>query len=426
MRRLGFLLLIAAGLLSTAPLLAHEGHTHGPGPVIVVEVEGPMDQRILDFVESSVDVPEAQIIVLRIDSPGIASGDARSMFTAIGAAPAPVVAWVGPQEAVAHGGAAQLLGVVDYAGAAPGAKIGYVFPTVADDTSGTAFVGSPQLSDLRRSRIEITESGDLPDFLDVVTPSIGQFIAALDGIEIEGVVLETVDQSTLVDGSVVTVPSVEVRFVKPGLFTRFLRLSIRPEATFFFLTAGLSLIAFEFYAAGVGITAAVAAVSLFLSAYGLAVLPVRWWAVGYAVVGLLLYTWDFQRNRLGWRSILGTAALVVGGLSLTDADPQFGPRWWAVVIVVAGLVLFYLFAMTTVVRSRFSTPTIGREHLVGRAGVAASDFDPEGLVTVDGARWRATATRAAGIKEGDPVTVLGVKEITLEVGPSGPSGGGSR
>lgn len=379
-----------------------------------------MDQRLLDFVESSVGDPEAQIIVLRIDSPGIASGDAQRMFTALRAASAPVAVWVGPQEAVAHGGAAQLLGVADYAGAAPGTKIGYVFPTVADDASGTAFVGTQQLSDLRRSRIEIAEGGDVPDFLDVVTPSIGQFIAALDGLEIQGVVLETVDQSTLVDGSVVTVPSVEVRFVKPGLFTRFLRLSIRPEAAFFFLTAGLSLVAFEFYAAGVGITAAIAALSLFLSAYGLSVLPVRWWAVGYSVVGLLLYTWDFQRNRLGWRSILGTAALLVGGLSLTDADPQFGPRWWAVVIVVAGLALFYLFAMTTVVRSRFSTPTIGREHLVGRSGVAASDFDPDGLVTVGGADWQATATRAAGIKEGDPVTVLGVKEITLEVGPSDP------
>ena len=141
-------------------------------------------------------------------------------------------------------------------------------------------------------------------------------------------------------GSVVTIPSVEVRFVKPGLFTRFLRLSIRPESTFFFLVAGLALVAFEFYAAGVGVTAAVAVLSLFLATYGIASLPVRWWAVALAIFGIGAYTWDFQRNRLGWRSLLGTAGLLLGGLQLTDAAPRFEPRWWVILLIVAGLALF--------------------------------------------------------------------------------------
>jgi membrane-bound serine protease (ClpP class) len=310
-----------------------------------------------------------------------------------------------------------LVVAADFAGAAPGSHLGYAFPTVAGDVGSEAFVDSLALSSLGSTRVEISETGDRPGFVDVASPSIGQFIAALDGLEINGVVIESADQTTLLDGSVVMVPSVQVHFVKPGLFTRFLRLAIRPEAAFFFLIAGVALAAFEFYAAGVGVTAAVAALSLFLATYGLASLPVRWWAVAVTLVGLLLYTWDFQRNQLGWRSILGTTALLVGGLNLTDADPQFGPRRWVVLIVVVGAALFYVFAMTTVVRARFSTPTIGREYLVGRAGVAETDFDPDGLVSLDGARWRASAHRAAGIKEGDPVTVLGVKEIMLEVGP---------
>jgi membrane-bound ClpP family serine protease len=77
--------------------------------------------------------------------------------------------------------------------------------------------------------------------------------------------------------------------------------------------------------------------------------------------------------------------------------------------------------MTTVVRSRFSTQTIGREYLVGRTGVAESQFDPEGLVAVDGATWKGRAPRAAGIQPGDPVTVLAVKGILLEVGPEAES-----
>ena len=422
MRRLLLLGVLLGAFFIAIPALAHEGHTQGAGPVLVVEIEGPIEQRLMDFVEAATRTPDVQLIVIRIDSPGVASGNFPSLVAAIRASVAPVVAWVGPQDAVAYGGAAQLLGFTDYAGAAPGARIGYILPTVAGEATGIAFMGTVGLSELGASRIEVSSNAASPDFLDIVTPSIGQFIAALDGLEIDGVHVETADQTTLVDGSVVNVPSVEVRFVKPRLFTRFLRLSIRPEAAFFFLVAGLALVAFEFYAAGVGVTAGVAAISLFLAAFGIAALPVRWWALAAAGAGVLLYTWDFQRNRLGLRTIVGTAALLAGGLGFTDAAPQFGPRWWVILIVVTGLALFYGFAMTTVVRSRFSTPTIGREHLIGRPGVAESDLDPDGIVSIGGATWRATAHRAAGIKNGDAVSVLGVKEIVLEVEPGEPPG----
>ncbi|MGD2051845.1 MAG: NfeD family protein, partial [Acidimicrobiia bacterium] len=82
--------------------------------------------------------------------------------------------------------------------------------------------------------------------------------------------------------------------------------------------------------------------------------------------------------------------------------------------------LFFMFAITTVIRSRFSTPTIGREHLIGRVGRAETTFDPEGVVVLQGARWRARSRRAAGIREGEEVVVLGVSGIVLEVGPPEP------
>ena len=216
----------------------------------------------------------------------------------------------------------------------------------------------------------------------------------------------------------ITVPSVEVRFVKPDLWDRFLRLASRPEAAFFFLLAGIAIATFEFYAAGAGVAAAVAALSLFLAGYGWATLPMNWWAVVLALFGLLLYTWDFQQNRLGLGSVGGTIALLIGGFFYTNAAPQYTPAWWGVLITVIGIALFYGFALTTVVRSRFSTLTIGREYLVGKQGTAETDFDPEGVVVVDGARWRARSHRAAGLGPGDPIQVVEVNGILLEVGPT--------
>jgi membrane-bound serine protease (ClpP class) len=78
-------------------------------------------------------------------------------------------------------------------------------------------------------------------------------------------------------------------------------------------------------------------------------------------------------------------------------------------------------AMPVAVRSRFSTPTIGREGLIGELGEAAVDVAPDGVVVVRGARWRARTNRATPIRGGDRVRVIEVDGLVLEVEPE--SGG---
>lgn len=413
--RLSLLLLLATLVLGVVPASAQDAD---PGPVAVADVRGPLDQRGLDFLTDVVLHEDAQLIVLKIDNPGIASGDPDELFGAIENSATPVVAWVGPDGATAYGGAGQLLKKVAAAGAAQGARVGYLSPTVAGD--GVVLLAGDEALELRDTLVTIEDEATA-DLITIVQPTIGQFIAALDGMTVTAgsanVVLETATEVTFDDGTVATVTSIDVRFLKPTLLTRFLRLGVRPDAAFFFLLVGLAAAAFEFYAAGAGVAAAVAVLSLFLAGYGFATLPINWLSVGGAVLGLGLYTWDFQRHELGARSILGTIFMVWGGLTLTNGSPQFGTSLWAVLLTVLGIMAFYLFAMTTIVRSRFGTPTIGREHLVGMTGVAESRLEPDGVVTIDGAKWRARAHRAAGIEPGSPIEVLAVEGITLQVAP---------
>ena len=69
------------------------------------------------------------------------------------------------------------------------------------------------------------------------------------------------------------------------------------------------------------------------------------------------------------------------------------------------------------VRSRFSTPTVGREGMIGELGAAEVDVDPDGVVRVRGALWRARTNRATPIPAGDPVRVAAVEGLVLEVEP---------
>ena len=400
-----------------SPAMAQEPSA---GPVVVADVRGPLDQLALDFLEDVVRNEDAQLVVLKIDNPGVASGDTGPLLAAMQTSETPVVVWIGPDGAVAYG---EVLAIVDYAamvGAAPGARIGFWDPSFEGHVDLPDLGSMPLGRQLINTQLEV--SGEIPPTMpiSVIQPTIGQFIAELDGMEVQtvsgAVVLETVKEIEL-EGNPVLVSSVDVRFLKPTLMSRFFRLGTRPDAAFFFLLAGLAAAAFEFYAAGAGIAAAVAALSLFLAGYGFATLPMNWWAVLSAILGIGLYTWDFQRHELGIRSVVGTILMVWGGLMFVGGTPQIGTSFWSVILTVIGIMLFYLFAMTTIVRSRFGTPTIGREHLVGAIGTAESALNPDGVVVIEGAKWRARAHRAAAVSAGTEIEVLSVEGITLQVAP---------
>ena len=78
--------------------------------------------------------------------------------------------------------------------------------------------------------------------------------------------------------------------------------------------------------------------------------------------------------------------------------------------------------MTAMIRARFSTPTVGREGMVGETGLAEVDISPDGVVVIEA---RAAGTnRATPIPAGDPAKVVAVEGLVLEVEP--PEGGQAR
>jgi membrane-bound serine protease (ClpP class) len=95
--------------------------------------------------------------------------------------------------------------------------------------------------------------------------------------------------------------------------------------------------------------------------------------------------------------------------------------WLTLVVGIGGVLLAFVSGMPSMVRSRFATPTIGREWMLGETGTAASAVSPEGVVLVGSGRWRARTNRATPIAAGDRVRVVAIDGVTLEVEPE--SGG---
>ena len=373
------------------------------GGIDVIDVSGPLDRSALEFMSESIEdaATSGQVLtVLQINSKAVLDGEAYDKLVDIlSNSPLPVAVWIGPAPAAAYGGAALMSIGAGESAISPGSEIGFFNPVV-----------------LGEDRQEIISPQDLLSAEETgleLQPTLRQYLQDLDGrtfATADGpVTVSTIKEF----GDGVTLKTTTFR--KPGLGTRFFRLAVTPEATFFFLVIGLSMVTFEFFALGPGVAAGVASISLLLAGWGVVNLPVRWWALAVVITGWAVFTVAHQRGGVLVMTLTGAILLQFAGMFFVDGAGQIDPRWWLVLPSVLGVLFFFLLAMPTVQRARLSTQTIGRDSLVGHIGTALIGFDPNGLVEVDGARWRATAHREAGIAEGDEVTVIGVDGLYLEV-----------
>lgn len=417
-RRLLLILVLVLSLGIAASAGADDGSR-----VDVVRVDGHLDGRAVRFVTEAIETSTAEVVILQIDSRAALHADIEGLITLVADPPVPLAVWVGPAPGVARGGAAAMLAAAPIRGAAPGVEIGPVIPLIAGGSGelDSAIAGlMPDLPDEVLLDEIVVGAEPIDGIADMVQPSIGQFVVGLHGEEMivrgEVIVLDTAREE-VIDGLETVVPAHPVRFIEPGLVDRVLGVGTQPATIFLFLVLGLALVAFEFYAAGPGVASVVAAVLLLLAGHGIVVLPVWWPAVIATFVAVVLYVAEFQRNDLGWKSILGTVLLMGAGLSFVASAPEIAPVWWVVLLIVMAAGAFFGVALTTVARSRFATQTIGREHLVGRHGVAQDAVGADGVVDVDGAVWKARATRAAGIAAGDRVVVTAVEGVVLHVAP---------
>jgi membrane-bound serine protease (ClpP class) len=379
------------------------------GCVDVVAVNGLIDDIEADFIVDSIRSARRAdgvvAVVLQIDSGGVAVGDAR--FTAIARAvrdaEVPVSAWVGPSGSEALGGVTELVAVTTDSGIAPGARIGGAGPQrLSVATFGELLIGPAAVA---VDEVLAGQAAVDAGVVDRFSPTIGDHIVNLPGVR-----TTEVDE----EGQRRLVPESTVRFSKLPLFTQLFHTVASPSVAYLLLAAGLGLLLFEFFTAGVGVAGVVGAMCALLAAYGVAALPHRGWALGLVLAAMVAFAVDVQTGIPRAWTAIGMAAFTIGSLFLfTD----FRPTWIALVAGIAGIAVTMFSGMPAMVRTRFATPTIGREWMIGQMGAAVTEVAPEGTVRVADGLWRALTNRATPIAVGDEVRVVAIDGLVLEVEP---------
>jgi membrane-bound serine protease (ClpP class) len=258
---------------------------------------------------------------------------------------------------------------------------------------------------------------------DSIDPSLRNLLFSLDGVTVTLDSGESRTLSTKIVDPDSDDPSLnqDLRFDKLDVAGQALHTLGAPWVAYFLFVSGIALIVFELYAASVGASAIVGAGALIGAFTGFSHLPVAWWALALVALGLFGLTVDLQAGGVGVWTAIGLLAMVVGSVFLYDGSSRLDLSWWIVLLVVLGTLAFWVGGLPAMLRTRFSTPTIGREGMIGEMGTAEVDIDPEGVVKVRDALWKARVNRATPIAVGDAVRVVAVEGLVLEVEPE--SGG---
>lgn len=409
-------LTVALALLGTSKLAGATTRSlsqdsTGETLVEIVKVSGLLDDVLVDFVERRIALANREgitAIVLQLNSKGAVVSDDKFIELAriMRSSKVPVGVWVGPSGAQAEGAAAQLAAIARPTGVAAGARVGKSGQQILPEAEFGALWGA-QGSRLRNTLLKGSDKEPelLRDAGLVLSPVLVDFVG-----ELEGVATKEVQR----DGERTKEPQTSVRFTSLTLWGQLMHTVASPQVAYLLMAIGLGLLVFELFTAGVGVAGVLGAVFVALGAYGLVALPTRWWAFALLVLAFVAFAIDVQTGVPRFWTGVGVVLFVVASLSLFGGVAL---SWVTIVVGVVGALLAFLSGMPSMVRTRFSTPTIGRDWMIGEFGLALSAVDPDGTVSVRSARWPARTNRATPITAGDRVRVTGINGIILEVEP---------
>ena len=435
-------ILAAVGLAGVGSAAAQSNGAADDGLAVVVEVTGLLDPVMAELIEDSVnDVADAgaTLLVFRVDSNRSVVSDERvgELAEAIAVSPVPIAVWVGPNGSSLEGKVAQLFAIADEVGIAPGTSVGDLgapLPMLADYP--VAWANQELIKDHKLGWRELISEGviaceprtiddlrDLyneagipfdpqtvrvpPEVEQCVAPLIGDFLVDLDHLGFASNLIN-------VDGQPRLEPITQVQFRGLSLAHQLFHTVASPPVAYLLLTIGMGLMLFEFFTAGIGVAGVLGAVLFILAGYGLSVLPHNTWALALLAASMVAFGIDIQTSVPRFWTGAGMVLFAAGTWWLYDGVSMS----WIPMVVMTGAVAVAMFSgMPSMVRTRFSTPTIGRDWMVGELGEVVEDVSPDGVVRIRGALWRARCNRATPVTAGDQVRVVEIDGLWLEVEP---------
>lgn len=424
-----------------------------PGSVWVLGIDDAIGPASADYLIRNLEQAKAQgaqLVVLRLDTPGGLDSAMRLMIKAILASPVPVVSYVAPSGARAASAGTYILYASHVAAMAPGTNLGAATPVQIGGLPGAPKDDKAKPSDdeqtLARKQVNdasayirglaqlrgrnadwaeqaVREAVSLPATEALRLNVIDQVANDLPAL------LHQIDGKTLVAAGqpqrLQTRDAVVIEHL-PDWRTRLLAVITNPGVALILIMIGVYGLLFEFMNPGSALGGVVGGICLLLALYALQLLPVSFAGVALILLGIAFMVAEALLPSFGVVGFGGIVAFIAGAVTLIDTDaPGFGIPLVLIgtLAVLSALLIGGVAGMA--IKARRRALVSGDAGLVGSLVTVTqvmADNPFCGSVHAQGEQWQVQCTTP--LQAGQNVRVTARHGVTLEVSAAAPAAQG--